>query len=47
MEQELRELIVSRYGSRADIMERVRSRWEGLPPTSPDEIEQWRREGRP
>ena len=47
MEQELRDLVVSRYASRIDVLKRVRSRWKDLPATSPAEIDRWRNEGRP
>lgn len=47
MEQEVRELLQSRYASRKSILLRIRERWEDLPDTSSDEIQRWRVEGRP
>ncbi len=47
MEQEVRELLEARYASRAEVLERIRDRWEHLPEISAEEIEAWRRKGRP
>ena len=41
MEQELRELLKTRYPSRAEVLDRVEQRWETLPPVSAEEIDQW------
>lgn len=47
MEQELRETLVHRYGDRPATVQRMRERWEQLPPTSPSEVRHWRDKGRP
>ena len=46
MEQEIRELLQKRYGPRSEVLRRIRERWEELPPTDADEVENWRRKGR-
>ena len=46
MEQELRELLKTRYPSRAEVLDRVEQRWETLPPVSAEEIDQWIAEAR-
>ena len=47
MEQELRELLKTRYASRSHILIRARQRWEKLPPVTSEEIDGWKEEGRP
>jgi plasmid stability protein len=47
MEQEVRELLETRYAAKAEIIERIRQRWEELPPTSAAEVNAWRDVGRP
>ena len=46
MEQELRELLKTRYPARAEVLDRVEQRWETLPPVSAEEIDQWIAEAR-
>ena len=46
MEQELRELLKTRYPARAEVLDRVKQRWETLPPVSAEEIDQWIAEAR-
>lgn len=47
MEQEVRDLLVSRYTTRREVLERIRSRWkEGQAPTA-EEIDTWIETGRP
>ena len=46
MEQELRELLKTKYPSRAEVLDRVERRWETLPPVSAEEINQWIAEAR-
>ena len=46
MEQELRELLKTRYPTRAEVLDRVEQRWETLPPVSAEEIDQWIAEAR-
>ncbi|MFQ5938226.1 MAG: hypothetical protein ACE5LB_17630 [Acidiferrobacterales bacterium] len=47
MEQEVRELLQTRYAPRSEVLSRVRKRWETLPETTADEAQRWRVEGRP
>ena len=46
MEQEIRELLLNRYGPRSEVLRRIRERWEELPRTGADEVERWRQKGR-
>lgn len=46
MEQEVRELLQQRYGPRSEVLRRIRERWETLPRTEADEVDQWRQKGR-
>ena len=46
MEQEVRELLESRYKSRAEILERVEKRWEELDAPQASEVESWLEVGR-
>jgi len=46
MEQEIRELLQRRYGPRSEVLLRIRNRWEVLPSTEANEVEQWRQKGR-
>jgi plasmid stability protein len=41
MEQEVRELLLERYGTQREIMRRVRERWAELPPSAADEVDAW------
>ena len=47
IEQEVREMLEIRFAARSNIIQRIQKRWETLPTTSPEEIEQWRTLGRP
>ena len=47
MEQEVRELLEANYPKKRDTIERIRSRWEGLPETHHEEMDNWRNKGRP
>ena len=47
MEQELRELLATRYPARAEVLDRIRKSWETLPETSAAEIDEWIRLSRP
>ena len=47
MEQEVRELLEANYPKKRDTIERIRNRWEGLPETRHEEMDNWRNEGRP
>ena len=46
MEQEVRDLLESRYAPRDQVLARVRERWDELPPASAREIDRWREIGR-
>ena len=46
MEQELRELLVSHYETREDILRRIEERWAELPKTTKEEIDSWQDVGR-
>ncbi|WP_422132892.1 FitA-like ribbon-helix-helix domain-containing protein [Endozoicomonas sp. ALD040] len=47
MEQELRELLEASYPRKQDTIDRIRSRWNQLPETHHEEMDEWRNEGRP
>lgn len=47
MEQEVRELLATRYAARPEITARIRQRWDTLPSTSEADIHAWRQTGRP
>ena len=46
MEQELRDLLQSRYAHRSEVLARIRGRWTELPPTEAEEVRKWWEEGR-
>jgi len=46
MEQELRELLVSHYETRENILRRIEERWVELPKTTKEEIDSWQDVGR-
>lgn len=46
MEQEIRESLEIRYATRLNVISRIRQRWQALPTSTPDEVEQWRTIGR-
>ena len=41
MEQELRELLKTKYPSRAEVLDRVRESWKTLPEVSTEEVDKW------
>ncbi len=47
MEQEVRNLLHSRYQQREAVLKRIRQRWDRLPPQSADQIQAWKEKGRP
>jgi plasmid stability protein len=47
MEQEVRELLATRYAARNEITARVRQRWDTLPSTSEADVRTWCQIGRP
>ena len=47
MEQEVRLLLERRYSPRNKVLQRIRTRWEHFPVTTQEEIDKWRKEGRP
>ncbi len=47
MEQEIRDLLQSRYEKRSVVLERIRQRWETLPLQSAEPIQDWKAQGRP
>ena len=47
MEQEVRLLLVGRYGDKEDIIERARKRWARLPAPDAADVRNWRTTGRP
>ena len=46
MEQEVRELLESRYAPRHEVISRLKSRWSDLPKTSAKDVKGWRETGR-
>ncbi|MBE9063512.1 hypothetical protein [cf. Phormidesmis sp. LEGE 11477] len=46
MEQEVRELLETRYASKSEAIQRIRQRWSALPETTPQEVDSWRVVGR-
>jgi antitoxin FitA len=47
MEQEIRDLLQNRYQQRSVVLERIRQRWQSLPSQSADEVQDWKKQGRP
>lgn len=47
MEQEIRDLLQDRYVQRSAVIERIRRRWETLPPQSASQLQGWKDQGRP
>lgn len=47
MEQEVRELLATRYAARTEITERIRQRWGMCLPVSEADLCAWRQTGRP
>jgi antitoxin FitA len=46
MEQEVRDLLQTRYGQRAEVIERIRQRAENLPTVQESLIQTWKEAGR-
>lgn len=46
MEQEVRQLLETRYASRQTVIGRICERWSTLPKTTAEEVNQWRTVGR-
>lgn len=46
MEQEIRDLLQSRYEQRGAVLERIRKRWETLPLQSAEPMQDWKNQGR-
>lgn len=47
MEQEIRDLLQSRYVNRREVIERIRRRCETLPAQSAADVTSWKDQGRP
>ncbi len=47
MEQEIGDLLQSRYVQRGAMIERIRQRWETLPVQSASQLQDWKEQGRP
>lgn len=47
MEQEIRDLLQSRYEQRGIVLERIRQRWKHLPLQSAHQMQDWKEQGRP
>lgn len=47
MEQEIRDLLQSRYVQRSAVIERIRQRWETLPVQATSQLQDWKEQGRP
>lgn len=47
MEQEIRNLLQSRYVQRGVVIERIRQRWETLPVQAANQLQDWKEQGRP
>ncbi|MYB49985.1 MAG: hypothetical protein F4X72_12095 [Dehalococcoidia bacterium] len=41
MEQELRDLLKTKYPARAEVLDRVRESWKTLPEVSTEEVDKW------
>lgn len=46
MEQEIRDLLETRYAAKIEVANRIRQRWQTLPETTSEEVNNWRSEGR-
>jgi len=46
MEQEVRELLKTRYAERSEVISRIMDRWVSLPPVSSRELHDWKKQGR-
>jgi len=47
MEQEIRDLLQSRYVQRGAVIDRIRQRWGTLPVQSASRLQDWKEQGRP
>lgn len=47
MEQEIRNLLQSRYVQRGVVLERIRQRWKSLPVQAVNPLQDWKEQGRP
>lgn len=47
MEQEIRDLLQSRYVQRDEVIERIRQRWKTLPVQAASQLQDWKEQGRP
>lgn len=47
MEQEVRDLLQSRYVQRSEVIKRIRQRSQTLPIQKADQLQDWKEEGRP
>jgi len=47
MEQEVRDLLQSRYVQRGEVIKRIRQRWETLPVQEASQLQEWKKQGRP
>ncbi|BAU15981.1 hypothetical protein LEP3755_65480 (plasmid) [Leptolyngbya sp. NIES-3755] len=47
MEQEIRDLLQSRYVQRRAVIDRIRQRWETLPVQPAGQLQDWKEQGRP
>ncbi|WP_390693611.1 FitA-like ribbon-helix-helix domain-containing protein [Aetokthonos hydrillicola] len=47
MEQEVRDLLLKRYGQRDEVLARIRQRALGLPIEAESQVQAWKSEGRP
>ena len=46
MEQEVRDVLETRFAPRAQVIERMRERWNRLPKTRAKSVQEWRTKGR-
>lgn len=47
MEQEVRDLLQSRYVQRSEVIKRIRQRSRTLPPQEASQLQDWKEQGRP
>ena len=47
MEQEVRELLETSYPDKTDVLKKIKERWDLLPETHHEEMDNWRDQGRP
>jgi antitoxin FitA len=47
MEQEIRDLLQSRYIQRSAVIDRIRRRWDTLPIQTASQLREWKEQGRP